>query len=265
MTLSPSNLIVQGFWSGPLTTMERLSIASFLHHGHRFDLFTYNPREVQSIPPGNVHICDANEILPESEMATFRCAQQFSDFFRIALLLKRGGWHTDLDNVALKALDFTAPYVFYSDYDDSTISLALAKAPAGAPLLQHCYDYVSSLTLDERSRLSWQAIGAEFICGAVEYFKMTEFVQPGYVFDSIQHEHIRDLIDPVAEFDLSRAYSIHLFHAAWNDGPQDNTGEGFDLGKRRWGQRLDTDATFHPDCLYEKLKRRYDVSNNYAG
>ena len=67
-----------------------------------------------------------------------------------------------------------------------------------------------------------------------------------------------------SEFDISRSCSVHLFHAAWNDGPSDNTSEGFDLGHRLWGQRLDTDARYHPDCLYEKLKRRFDVSNDDA-
>jgi len=254
MTLSPSNLIVQGFWTGPLTTMERLSMASFIANGHCYALYCY---DVPAGVPAGVEVRDAREILPESEAATFRCPQQFSDWFRIKLLLDKGGWHSDLDNICLRPLDFPAPYVFYSDHDDSTISLALAKAPAASPLLQHCHDYISSLTADERSRLPWQAIGSDFICGAIEYFKMTEFVQPGYIFDPVQHEHIRSLVDPAAEFDLSRAYSLHLFHAAWNDGPQDSTGEGFDLGRRLWGQRLDTNAQYDLNCLYEKLKAKF--------
>ena len=64
-----------------------------------------------------------------------------------------------------------------------------------------------------------------------------------------------------AALDLADSYSIHLFHAAWNNGPEDSTGEGFDLGRRLWGAKLDTDAAYHSDCLYEKLKRRYDVNS----
>ena len=129
--ISADNFVVQGFWSGPLTTMERLSIKSFLAHGHEFHLYCYS--EPHGVPVG-VIVKDAREILPESEVATFRCAQQFSDWFRIQLLLDKGGWNTDLDNVLLKPLDFESEYVFYGDHDESTISLALAKAPAGAPL-----------------------------------------------------------------------------------------------------------------------------------
>ena len=125
------NLVVQGFWHGPLTTMERLSIKSFLAHGHELHLYVYN--QPIGVPAG-VILKDAREILPESEMATFRCVQQFSDWFRIKLLLDKGGWNTDLDNVLLKPLDFESEFVFYRDHDESTISLALAKAPAGASI-----------------------------------------------------------------------------------------------------------------------------------
>ena len=45
-------------------------------------------------------------------------------------------------------------------------------------------------------------------------------------------------------------------HAAWNDGPQDRYGKGWDLGQPS-SEKIWTDGTFHPDCLYEKLKRRY--------
>jgi hypothetical protein len=110
---------------------------------------------------------------------------------------------------------------------------------------------------DARSRLSWQAVGTDFILGAVEYFEMTDFAQPGRVFDPVHHERVHDLVDPTREWDLSQSYSLHLFHAAWNNGPSDSTGVGFDLGRRLWGRRLDTDGEYHPDCLYEKLKRRY--------
>lgn len=262
--ISADNLVVQGFWSGPITAMERLSIASFLQNGHRFDLYTYDAREVQSVPPGNVHICDAREIVPESEVSTFRCAQQFSDYFRIALLLKKGGWHSDLDVVLLRPLDFSADFCFYRDHDESTISFAFSKAPAGSSLMRHCYDYLSQMAPDDRARLSWQEVGTEFVSGAVEYFNLTAFAQPGYVLDPVHWSRVRDLIDPTAAFDLSRSYSVHLFHAAWNSGPADSMGKGFDLG-HRLDNPIWTDATYHPDCLYEQLKRRFNVNSNYVG
>lgn len=254
MTLSPDNLVVQGFWTGPLTTMERLSMQSFIANGHEFHLYVYDGN--MAGVPENVKICNAAEIVPESEVVTFRCAQQLSDFFRIALLLKKGGWYSDLDNVCLRALDFKSEFVFYRDYDESTISFALSKAPAGSPLMRHCYDYLTAMTTDERAGLSWQAIGSDFARGAVEYFRMTQFAQAGPTFDPIRWTRAKELVDPVAKFDLSQSYPLHLFHAVWNRGPVDSTGKGFDLGLRP-GEPIWTDATYHPDCLYEQLKRRY--------
>jgi len=253
VNLSLDNKVVQGFWQGDFTTMERLSVASFLANGHDYHLYCYDhPKGV----PSGVHLMDAREILPESEQATFRCSQQFSDHFRVALLLKRGGWYSDLDSICLKPLDFSAPYVFYRDHDESTISLALSKAPAGAPVLQHCYDYVQSLSADERSRLTWQEIGTDLILGAIEYFHLIEFAQPGCTFDLVGPERVRELVDPAAKFDLTGSYALHLFHAAWNQGPTDRTGRGFDLGQPS-DVTLNTDATYDPTCLYEQLKRRY--------
>jgi hypothetical protein len=253
--ISPDNLVVQGFWTGPFTTMERLCVKSFMSHGHRFELYAYEP--IEGVSDGVV-LKDAREIVPESEVATFRCAAQFSDHFRVALLLKKGGWYSDMDNVLLRPLDFLQPIVLYRDYDESTISLALSKAPAGAPFLQHCYDYVRSLSIEERARLSWQEIGTELVLGAIEYFKLTGHAQSGKVFDPIHWSRVSGLIHPFPDppFDLSQAYSIHLFHAAWNQGPKDSTGRGFDLG-HSVALGMDTDATYHPDCLYEQLKRKY--------
>jgi hypothetical protein len=257
-TLSPDNLVVQGFWSGPITTMERLCIASFLQNGHRFDLYTYNPREVQSVPPGNVHIKDAREILPESEIVTFRCVQQLSDFFRISLLLKKGGWYVDLDEVCLRPFEFETDYVFYRDYDESTISFAVSKAPLNSPIMAHCHQYLSAMSIDDRACISWQEIGSEFAVGAVEFFHLTAYAQPGYVFDPVHWTCVYDLVNPEAKWDLSKSYAVHLFHAAWNDGPVDRMGKGFDLG-RKSGPRLDTNDKYHPDCLYEQLKKKYGL------
>ena len=257
--IDASNQVIQGFWSGPITTMERLSMQSFLANGHEYHLYAYpggipNPEAV----PAGVVILNAEEIVPQARVETFRCSTHFSDFFRASLLLKKGGWHSDLDNVALMPLGFPEPYCFYRDQDESTISFALSKAPPGSPLMQYVYSYIDRLTQSELDQLSWQAIGPDFTHGAIEHFQLTQFAQPGYRFDPVHWSRARDLINPAADppFDLSRSYSCHLFHAVWNGGPQDRCGRGWNLGQDL-DARMDTDGEYHPDCLYEKLKRRY--------
>src|SRR5258706_1862824 len=103
-----NNKIVQGLWiGGSLSTMERLSIKSFLANGHAYHLYAYD--DVAGVPPGAV-VKDGNQILPSSLI--FRCKQNksfaaFSDFFRYKLLLEKGGWWVDLDVVCLKFFAFS--------------------------------------------------------------------------------------------------------------------------------------------------------------
>src|SRR5258706_13279784 len=58
------NSIVQGLWIGSdLSTMEHLSISSFLQNGHEYHLYIYD--HVGNVPEGTV-VKDAAEILPAS-------------------------------------------------------------------------------------------------------------------------------------------------------------------------------------------------------
>ena len=107
------NRIIQSLWVGPrLSTMERLSIRSFLANGHEFHLYCYAP--IAGIPEGAI-VKDAREIVPESDVEKFRNLANFSDSFRYNLLLKKGGWWSDTDSVCLRPLDFNQNYVFSSE------------------------------------------------------------------------------------------------------------------------------------------------------
>jgi hypothetical protein len=62
--LDGTNKIIQGLWIGPeLSTLEQLSIASFLQNGHDYHLYVYD--EPKNVPVGTL-IRDAGEILPSS-------------------------------------------------------------------------------------------------------------------------------------------------------------------------------------------------------
>jgi hypothetical protein len=251
--IDESNLVIRGFWQGDFTTMERLCVKSFMANGHEFYLYAYG--EVGNVPSG-VHLLDANEILPYSRLADFRCSQQFSDFFRIALLLKKGGWYSDLDNICLRPFDFSAEYVFYRDHEETTVSLALSKAPAGSPALRWCYDYLNRISVADLAVLPWQAIGSSFIQQIVGVFGLARYIPSGMLFDPIQWDKIKSVVDPKAKWNLSRSYSLHLFHSVWNTGPEDRTGKGFDLGQPS-DEALWTDGEYPAECLYEQLKARY--------
>ena len=84
--------MVQGLWvGGRLSELERLSIASFLAHGHRYHLYTYG--DVPNVRPGAV-IHDGREILPESRIFRYRDHASyagFANFFRYRLLSSAAG------------------------------------------------------------------------------------------------------------------------------------------------------------------------------
>ena len=91
------NRVVQGLWVGDrLSTMEQLSIRSFLAHGHEYHLYVYG--SVDNVPAGT-RVMDARDIHPEPW--DFQSCAIFADYFRYKLLLDRGGWWADLDAVCL--------------------------------------------------------------------------------------------------------------------------------------------------------------------
>src|SRR4051812_3704310 len=95
--------------------MERLSICSFLSHGHEYHLYLYD--EVEGVPAGTV-VKDANEVLPRSRIFRYPNGGSyagFSDFFRFKLLLERGNWWADADTVCCRPFDFADPIVISSE------------------------------------------------------------------------------------------------------------------------------------------------------
>src|ERR1700686_5215359 len=110
------NKIIQGLWIGSeLSTLEQLSIASFLQNGHEYHLYVYDlPKHV---PVGTV-VRNANEILPSSSIFQYREYQSyagFANFFRYKLLLERGGWWVDSDTVCPKQFNFPEEHVFATE------------------------------------------------------------------------------------------------------------------------------------------------------
>lgn len=136
MGLKMTNTI-QSLWVGQrLSTMERLSIASYLYHGHSYHLYTYG--SVSGVPT-RVMVRDASEILPKSEISKFRHIANFSDYFRYNLLLKKGGWWCDTDTVCLRPFDLIDEHVFVQEYPyekHTLINGGYLKAPANSPVMQ---------------------------------------------------------------------------------------------------------------------------------
>jgi hypothetical protein len=245
-----SNKIFQSLWIGPpsgepIGTMERLCMSSFMKNGHEFHLYVYGPLE--NVPSGVV-IQDANEIVPEEFSKQFRYPAQASNYFFHMLLLKKGGWVTDMDNICLRTFDMAEDYVFYKAAGTSVITTAIAKCPPDSRVMKYCCDYVDRMSPEERGQLSYQAIGPDLVSNAVPMFSLRRFVRAGVTFDPIHWDRAKLVVDPTQKWELKYSYSLHLCHAAWNNNCQSTAAPG---------ESPSTEGQYHPDCLYEQLKRRY--------
>jgi hypothetical protein len=237
----PGNEIIQGLWIGDaLSTMERLSIASFLAHGHEYHLYAYG--EVANVPPGT-RLRDAREVLPESRI--FRYAKHpsyagFANFFRYRVLLDRGGWWVDTDAVCLRPFDFAEDYVFGSEptaHGDPTPTSGFIKAPAGSEAMAFAWKQCQS---KDPGRLTWGETGPRLVAEVIREFSLGRFLHGPSTFAPIPHFDWERVLEPVWAGDFpAETRAVHLWNEMWRRGGRDK------------------DAHYPPDCLYERLKARY--------
>ena len=220
--------------------MERLSLASFLAHGHAVHLYTYG--KVNGAPPGVV-VRDAAEILPASAIFRYRqhdtCAG-FANFFRYKLLLERGGWWADLDVICLAPFDVVEDHVFAGEErteDGLMATNAVIKAPAGSPVMARAWEVCQS---KDPATLGWGETGPRLLTGLLRELALESTIQPPEVFCPIHYDRWDDALDPgfPAGFPATTR-AVHLWNEMW----------------RREGKSKD--ARYPAGCLYERLKARY--------
>jgi hypothetical protein len=235
------NGVIQGLWIGDaLSVMEQLSVASFLRNGHEYHLYVYE--EVRDIPAGTV-VKDAAEILPPSSIFQYRQRPSyagFANFFRYKLLLERGGWWADADAVCLRPFDFPSEYVFASElrHGLEVVTSGVIKAPAGSEVAAYAWGVCQSKKTED---LVWGETGPRLIAEAVGRFSLEEYMQPYRAFCPLGFPDWHKVLEPgCAEtaFDET-TYAVHLWNEMWRAAGRDKNGQ------------------YHPDSLYERLKRRY--------
>lgn len=120
-----SLLPIQGFWVGPsLPRISRLSITSFLAHGHPYHLYVYD--EPTGVPEG-CELRDANEILPQRYLHL--PLPSFSDWFRYELIFKLGGYYADTDVLCMKPFDIDGWFI--GSMQGADVNGAVMKLPPG--------------------------------------------------------------------------------------------------------------------------------------
>jgi hypothetical protein len=245
--VEPGQPAVQTLWIGEgLSSLEKLCLSSFRHHGHNVVLYAYN--DLEGVPDG-VTVRDGRSILCED--AIFRYGPRagegkgsvaaFSNLFRYKLLLEHGGWWVDMDVVCLQNHATDDPYVYGWQAEDS-INTAVIKAPAGSPLMQDLYETTLALGQD----VTWGETGPDLMTELVAKHGLLDHVRPREHFYPVRPVHAKFLFDADTHGFLfenlrSTSLSVHF----WNEM------------LRRGG--IDKNASYPPSSFYERLKALYGV------
>src|SRR5258706_15700097 len=148
--LASDNKVVHGMWVGThLSPLEHLTLRSFAHFGHEFQLWAYDDLSHCEFPKG-VTLRDAEEIIPRSKVFAKSGVDRetgvgrnsfgapFSDLFRYKLLYEHGGIWADMDVTCLKPFEFEEEYAFRAHRIGVVGSIL--KCPKGSALMRRVYD-----------------------------------------------------------------------------------------------------------------------------
>lgn len=234
--------VMQAFWHGPVTAMERLSAASFLAHGHEVHVYSYG--RLEGLPAG-VEVRDAAEVLPRRSrwrLPVFRDSygsfSNFSDAFRYTLLRERGGWWMDLDMVCLKPLEFEEEYVLATEPDE-TAATCIMRLPAGSEVAGFMVERILALGKD---RHTWGTTGPRLFAEAVEACGLQRFMLEPSVLLPVDWPDWEAFLDPEREWSFRpETRALHLWNSLWAKAGRDRNG------------------AYPPTCLYEVLKRQYNA------
>ncbi|MEE8576466.1 MAG: glycosyltransferase [candidate division Zixibacteria bacterium] len=214
--------------------MERLSISSFLHHGHPYHLYVYDDIDV----PDGVVLQDADEIIPRGQIFKQYGEREsyagFANLFRYKLLLDKGGIWADTDIVCLKPITYGMKCVFVAERPWPDIIQAnncFIKVPAESEVMELCY---YTAVCKDNSKLRWGETGPQLLTRAIQGFDLEGFIVDDCC--SVSWQDWRQFIDG-SKIDLTGTM-IHFYQEMW----------------RRDG--IDKDADFG-DCVYEQLKKAY--------
>lgn len=158
--MDESNKTINSLWIGSnLSLLEKLTIKSFVDHGHEFHLWTYEEIELTAIP--GLVILDANEIIEEKHIFSYKnktdsglgkgSVAGFSDIFRYKLLYEKGGWWVDMDVTCTRTFDMVEPYVFRYHNEHLPVLGNVMKCEKGSELMLSCY-HLASIQVDENNR-----------------------------------------------------------------------------------------------------------------
>ena len=244
-------LPVHMLWvSDDLSRLARLSLASFLRHGFRVTLWSYEPM-AHAMCGGDVR--DAAELVPEGQDGDMPYSY-LSSLFRYRVLADLGGVWSDLDVVALtdspdipstalvasekrRPFRHTEPTATGASLTQVTNCFMANPAPRAGDLWHRAAEIVAALDPAERS---WENVGPHLLSRLM-------LEDPAHGVTILP----TDAVDPVAwwnvpgyfleERDPPPSPFMHLYASIW----------------ARRG--VDAEAAFPPDSLAGRLWRKFGL------
>ena len=254
------------FWIGErLSSLERLSMRSFLAQGHRVRLWSYAP--YPDLPTG-VEASDAGEILSRTFADPWIRSgvppAYLSEAFRHAVLAQEGGIWADADVVCLKPFVFDGPIVVGRE-DDVLLGSCVLGFPAGheavralaaaaaRPWARAPWDDSRAARRKMMGRvrylgrpraalraLRWGAVGHVTVTPAFAHYGLMGYALPPSAFCPVPYTRMVAILDGTAQLAaLTDSYAVHLWHALW----------------ALYGQPYDQPCS--PDCLVGQLRALY--------
>ena len=256
-----NKIIAQGLWVGPkLSRMEYYSIKSFLNLGFTFHLYVYE--KVKNIPKGTI-VKDGNVIMPAKEVFDLKSTYlPFSDIWRYKLLHDKGNYWVDLDMIAIKKFDFKEKYVFSSErtiqegafrsYSKRVPNIGVLKAPKGSPFYLEAYK--KCLEFNKNNKNDDKLKYMKMLRKLIIKHDMDKYVKDPKLFCNLDWWHAREAFEPHKEYKkkygvvpvpvnkmTQGVYTIHF----WRDRVSSK-------------YKMDTNADYDPDSLWEKTLKRVD-------
>jgi hypothetical protein len=259
--------IVQSLWIGSdLPLMQRISIQSFLDHGHDYHLYTYE--EINSVPKGTT-ICDASIIFPRESIFCYQDGfgrgsySAFSNLFRYKLLFEKGGWWVDTDVVCLRRFDFKDDYVFATEHQENyttRVASCVIKSPPRSEYLAYCLEVCKG---KNKAKIVWGEIGPSLMDEAINRFNLVKHCVPAHIFNPINYFEFNDILK--SDFDVARltnSYAVHLWHQMWKSNYFDPDDDGATNSLYGWLKRRYLESGALPIDSVTRLKRKVEFQKS---
>tara|TARA_Y100001970_G_C14201159_1_gene841159 strand:- start:78 stop:872 length:795 start_codon:yes stop_codon:yes gene_type:complete len=262
--------IVQSLWVGnDLTLLEIYSIRSFVKLGYEFHLYVYD--FIRNIPKG-VIIKDANEIMPRNTLFTLKNAYlPFSDIFRYKLLYEKGNYWVDVDLIALRTFDFTEPFVFSSERtiqkgaykvkDKMVPNIGVLKAPPKSDFYKELYE--KCMTHHKKGKNKDKIKYMRILRDMIKKYKYEKYVKKPHYFCHLDWWFAKDAFKNVASFKSKYGVRGHSINSMFGIGTKMKP-----YTIHLWRNlltnkyKLNVNAKYHPNSLWEKLKKFVDRKDN---